>query len=114
MINRSRMWMIAGSIAAVLAIALVSEKRSEGQAQNDLSRGRLPQRVARIDGHPNLAGIWQVANEANWDLEAHGPMPAPITQPGVHPLALQPAAPFVPLGAIAAVPGSIGVVEGGA
>jgi hypothetical protein len=113
MLNRLRMSMIAVSAAAVLGIVFLSERRGEGQAQNDLSRGRLPQRVARIDGHPNLAGIWQVANEANWNLEAHGPMPAPITQPGVHPLALQPAAPFVPLGAVAAVPGSIGVVEGG-
>ncbi len=115
MINRLRVSMIAGGTAAVLAIVFLSGTRSEGQAQtqSDLSRGRLPQRVARIDGHPNLAGIWQAANEANWDLEAHGALAAPITQAGVHPLALVPAAPFVPLGAVASVPGSIGVVEGG-
>jgi len=106
--------MIAVGIAAVLAIVFLSGTRSEGQAQSDLTRGRLPQRVARIDGHPNLAGVWQAANEANWDIEAHGALPAPITQVGVHPLALVPAAPFVALGAVASVPGSIGVVEGGA
>jgi len=111
MISRLRVSIAVGA-AAVLAVVLLSV-HSEGQAQNDLNRGRLPQRVARIDGHPNLAGIWQVANEANWDLEAHGALPAPVTQVGVHPLALVAAAPFLAQGAVAAVPGSIGVVEGG-
>jgi hypothetical protein len=111
MIKGLRVSIAIGS-AALLAVGLLSVQ-SEGQAQNDLTRGRLPQRVARVDGHPNLAGIWQVANEANWDLEAHGALPAPVTQQGVHPLALVAAAPFLAQGAVAAVPGSIGVVEGG-
>jgi hypothetical protein len=114
MMKRLRVSMIVAGTAAVLAFVLLSGTHSEGQAQNDLNRGRLPQRVARIDGHPNLAGIWQVANEANWDLEAHNALAAPVTQPGVHPLSPLPAAPYVPMGAVAAVPGSIGVVEGGA
>jgi len=105
MMNRFRVSMFALGAAAMLAVVFLTETRSDGQAQNDLTRGRLPQRVARIDGHPNLAGIWQVANEANWDLEAHGALAAPITQVGVHPLALVPAAPFVALGAVASVPG---------
>jgi hypothetical protein len=115
MTNRLSVSMIAVGTATVLVIAFLFAIRTEGQAQTqgDLSRGRLPQRPARIDGHPNLSGIWQAANEANWDLEAHGPLPAPITQPGVHPLALLPAAPFLAMGAVASVPGSIGVVEGG-
>jgi hypothetical protein len=29
------------------------------------------QRVARIDGHPNLSGIWQALGTAYWDVEAH-------------------------------------------
>jgi hypothetical protein len=114
MTKQLRLSMIAVGTAAVLGVVLLSAIRSEGQAQSELDRGRLPQRVARIDGHPNLAGVWQVANEANWDIEAHGALPAPITQVGVHPLALVAAAPFVALGAVASVPGSIGVVEGGA
>jgi hypothetical protein len=113
MTNRLSVSMIAVGAATVLALAFLFAIRTEGQAQNDLGRGRLPQRVARIDGHPNLSGIWQTANEANWDLEAHGPLPAPLTQEGVHPLALLPAAPFLAMGAVASVPGSIGVVEGG-
>ena len=36
-----------------------------------------------------------------------------VTQVGVHPQALVPAAPVLALGAVGAVPGSIGVVEGG-
>jgi hypothetical protein len=39
--------------------------------------------------------------------------PGMMTQAGVHPLALVPAAPVLALGAVNAVPGSIGVVEGG-
>lgn len=111
--NRLTVSTIAVGTAAVLGAVFLYEARGAGQAQSDSSRGRLPQRQARVDGHPNLSGIWQAVNEANWDLEAHGALPAPIVQVGVHPLALVPAAPFLPMGAAASVPGSIGVVEGG-
>jgi hypothetical protein len=50
------------------------------------------------DGKPNLNGIWQALNEANWDIEPHnsdfGTVPS--------------------LGAINAVPAGMGLVEGGA
>jgi len=95
--------MIAVAAAVVLAVVSFSVTRSSGQAQ----------RPARIDGHPNLSGVWQALNEANWDLEAHGARAGMITQTGVHPLAQVPAAPILALGAVGAVPGSIGVVEGG-
>src|SRR5882672_3757898 len=48
-------------------------------------------------GHPNLNGIWQAMNEANWDLEGHGARPSPV----------------VAMGALGAAPGGLGVVEGG-
>ena len=70
-------------------------------------------RPARIDGHPNFSGIWQALNEANWDLEAHAARPGMVTEVGVHPDAIVPAAPVLALGAVGSVPGSIGVVEGG-
>lgn len=98
--RRSSMVAIA---AAVLAVASLSVTRSAGQGQ----------RPARIDGHPNLSGVWQALNEANWDLEGHAARPGMVTQAGAHPLALVPAAPVIALGAVGAVPGSIGVVEGG-
>jgi len=50
------------------------------------------------DGKPNLNGIWQAVNEANWDLEAHGAA----------------AGPFWQLGAEFSVPPGLGIVEGGA
>src|SRR5678815_319648 len=57
-----------------------------------------PARPGRAaDGHPDLSGIWQAMNTANWDLEDH-------SQSG--------GAPFQ-MGAIGATPGGQGVVEGG-
>jgi hypothetical protein len=57
---------------------------------------------ARIDGKPNLNGIWQTANTANWNLEPHSAGPSPAG-----------AAVDRLLGAMAAVPAGLGVVEGG-
>ncbi len=40
-------------------------------------------RAARTaDGRPNLNGIWQALNTANWDLEAHEARPGPTSQFG--------------------------------
>src|ERR1700704_5073820 len=50
------------------------------------------------DGKPNLNGIWQANNTANWDLQGHAAHAGPITA----------------LGAIGAEPGGLGVVDGGA
>jgi hypothetical protein len=49
------------------------------------------------DGKPNLNGIWQAINSANYDLEVHAAKPSPV----------------VALGASGAIPGGLGVVEGG-
>lgn len=46
---------------------------------------------------PNLSGIWQAANTANWDLEPHGAEAGPVPS----------------LGALLAVPPGPGVVVGG-
>lgn len=63
------------------------------------------------DGHPDLNGIWQALNEANWDLEMHMARPALQTRPG--PYGPVPAPPVLAMGAVAAVPPGMGVVEGG-
>ena len=69
-------------------------------------------RAPRTDGgHPDLNGIWQVLNEANYDLEAHVARPAMALRPG--PYGPVPAAPVLALGAVGAVPPGMGVVEGG-
>ncbi|HZS50550.1 MAG TPA: hypothetical protein VFA54_06810 [Bryobacterales bacterium] len=48
------------------------------------------------DGKPDLNGIWQALNTANWDLQGHAARPGPV----------------VALGAIGATPAGLGVVEG--
>lgn len=48
-------------------------------------------------GNPDLNGIWQAMGTAYWDLETHASRAGPIWQ----------------LGAIGAIPGGVGVVEGG-
>ena len=60
--------------------------------------GATLDKIPRLpDGKPNLNGIWQAMNTANWDLQEHA------SRPGL----------VVALGAEAAEPGGLGVVEGG-
>ena len=49
------------------------------------------------DGTPDLNGIWQALGNAHWDIEPHAAGPSVVRA----------------LGALAAVPGGLGVVEGG-
>ena len=63
------------------------------------------------DGKPDLNGIWQALNEANYDIEAHMAQPALALRPG--PYGPVPAAAVLALGAVGAVPPGVGVVEGG-
>jgi hypothetical protein len=62
------------------------------------------------DGKPNLSGIWQAINTANWDIQAHAARPALMIVPG--PIAPIPDRPVLAFGAVGAVPGGLGVVEG--
>src|SRR5438105_4244184 len=48
------------------------------------------------DGKPDLNGIWQALNSANWDIQDHSAGPGPS----------------VALGAAGAIPPGLGVVEG--
>ena len=58
-----------------------------------------------------MNGIWQVLNEANYDLEPHMARHSMQMRPGpVNPV---PAIPTLRLGAVGAVPGSLGVIVGG-
>jgi len=59
--------------------------------------GQPAAKVPRMpDGKPNLSGIWQAMNTANWDLQDHA------SRAGL----------VVALGAAGAEPGGLGVVEG--
>jgi hypothetical protein len=67
--------------------------------------------VGTAQTHPDLNGIWQALNEANYDIEGHTGRAALALQPG--PYGPVPAAPVLALGAVGAVPPGLGVVEGG-
>jgi len=54
--------------------------------------------LSRIEGRPDLNGLWQTNVPANWNLEAHSAEDLPA---------------FPALGAIAAIPAGISYVEGG-
>lgn len=60
---------------------------------------------------PDLNGIWQALNEANYDLEMHMARPALALRDG--PAGPIPAKAVLALGAVGAVPPGMGVVEGG-
>ena len=78
-----------------------------GEAQAP-RRPNLPRTAA---GKPDLNGIWQALNTANWDLEAHTAKAALAMRPG--PIVPVPAKAVLALGAVGAVPAGLGVVEGG-
>lgn len=49
------------------------------------------------DGNPDLNGIWQALGSAHWNVEGHSAESGPVVE----------------MGAIGAIPGGIGIVEGG-
>lgn len=78
--------------AAVMMIAGLILQITPASAQTTSSTApRTP------DGKPNLNGIWQALNEANWDIQPHAAQPGPV----------------LALGAEGAVPPGLGIIEGG-
>jgi hypothetical protein len=78
-----------GSIGFRVAILFLALTPAFGQQGYRAPRGP--------DGHPDLNGIWQAMNTANWDLEAHGAQESPIVEAGT----------------LLAIPGGLSVVDGG-
>lgn len=81
------------SILAAAATALMMTVSGPALAQASA------QQPAKIEGKPNLNGIWQAMNTANWNLEPHAAGPNPVADRQV--------------GATGAIPAGLGVVEGG-
>ena len=89
--NRLRTTMIAGTTAAVMALVLsVAVQPVAGQGQ-----GYRAPRTA--DGKPDLNGIWQALGSAHWNIEPHAAGFGPVVE----------------LAALGAIPGGLGIVEGG-
>jgi hypothetical protein len=81
--NRIPNFLLAAAVTFMAAVPAMAQARS---------------RTARaFDGHPDLNGIWQALNTANWDLEDHSPQAGTMWETG----------------AIGAEPAGQGVVEGG-
>jgi hypothetical protein len=99
-----RSLLTAAAGAAIAALVSVSIAPVSGQ---QAPAYRAPRGA---DGHPDLNGIWQAINEANWDIEMHMARPALQTRPG--PYGPVPAPPVLALGAVGAVPPGMGVVDG--
>lgn len=85
-----RVLIAVGTVAIVVGIG--SAVPGAGQAPGSYKAPRTP------DGQPDLSGVWQAVNTANWDLEEHGVQAAPY-----HQL----------LGTYLAQPAGRSVVEGG-
>lgn len=90
----------SAAAGAVLALAL--------PASGLASRDDVPRAA---NGKPDLNGVWQALNSANYDLEPHTARAALAMRSG--PVAPVPAKEVLALGAVGSVPSGVGAVEGG-
>ena len=90
--HRFEKLILAVSAGAGVATLVLITNYSTALAQGQAPGYRAPRTV---DGKPNLSGIWQALNEANWDIQAHAAQPGPSEY-----------------GAMFAEPAGVGIVEG--
>lgn len=88
MLNTRRAVAVAGLASALIYAWLLAGGRTSSEAS-------AYQAERAADSKPNLNGIWQAMNTANWDLQDHEARPGPAA-----------------LGAAFSVPAGDGVVEG--
>ena len=87
--NRTRGVLIVAVVAAVAGMFALMGNPAVGQAPG-YKTPRTP------EGQPDLNGIWQAVNTANWDIQDHAARQGPV----------------LALGAAFSVPAGLGVVEG--
>ena len=104
-----KLWAFGLASAAAGAVLAMTALPVAGQAPRAATtRSALPRTA---NGKPDLNGLWQALNTANWDIEAHTARPALAMRPG--PVVPVPAKEVLAFGAVGAVPSGVGVVEGG-
>jgi hypothetical protein len=95
--------LLAG-FAAGATVVFLGIGSMPGRAQPGGS-GAIPRTAS---GKPDLNGLWQALNTANYDIQAHTARPAMAMRPG--PVVPIPAKEVIALGAIGSVPAGVGVV----
>ena len=99
-------------IATAVAGLLLVGAGGGAIAQTAAPAATAPYRAShRLEGHPDLNGVWQVPNTANYDILPHAARAAMALRPG--PNGPVPDKPVLALGAVGAVPAGVGVVDGG-
>ncbi|OHB30313.1 MAG: hypothetical protein A2790_05765 [Phenylobacterium sp. RIFCSPHIGHO2_01_FULL_69_31] len=99
-------------VAALAVIGLAVTAPAAAHAQGKSKAAAVYKAPRGPDGkHPDLNGVWQAMNSAGWDIEPHAARAALQLRPG--PVVPVPAKPVLALGAVGAVPGGLGIVEGG-
>ena len=100
---------VAALAAASLVIGGQAQAAPAAKARPAASSYHAPRGP---DGkHPDLNGVWQAMNTANWDIEPHAARAALQMRPG--PVTPVPAREVLALGAVGSVPAGLGIVEGG-
>jgi len=91
---------VAGVVAVAIALAAIPSVTGQSRTPG----------IPRVNGKPDLNGLWQTINTANWDIQAHSAKPALAMRPG--PVVPVPAKEVLAFGAVGAVPSGLGVVDG--
>ena len=100
-------WVSVLQASVVAGVAAAAVTLASGQVVS--SQARTPS-VPRVNGKPDLNGLWQAINTANFDIQAHSAKAALAMRPG--PIVPVPAKEVLALGAVGSVPSGAGVVEG--
>lgn len=101
----------AGAASLAAAVAGLSWTGAAGFAGAQTPAAAVYRAPLGPDGHPDLNGVWQVLNTANYDILPHTARAAMALRPG--PMGPVPDKLVLALGAVGAVPAGAGVVDGG-